>query len=136
MHTSAGYQEISHTADWELQVWAPDMPSLLEQAARGMYALISTRFQNSSRQTRRLQINFQDQESLLVSFLAELLLLCELENLGFDTFDLHIEGDCLVANLTGAPIESITKEIKAVTYHNLEIRDTALGLEANIVFDV
>ena len=34
-----GYREIEHTADWELKVWAPDLRGLLEQAARGMYAL-------------------------------------------------------------------------------------------------
>ena len=136
MQPLAGYQEIAHTADWELHVWAPDMPALLEQAARGIYALMGARLQPGSRQSRRLEIYYQDKESLLVSFLAELLLLCELENLGFDVFDLQIEGERLSANLSGAPVESIAKEIKAVTYHNLAIRETAPGLETNIVFDV
>lgn len=132
----AGYQEIAHTADWELHVWAPDMPGLLEQAARGMYALMTARLGPGARETRRFVNDYQDKESLLVSFLAELLLLAELENLGFEIFDLHIDNERLIANLSGAQFESIAKEIKAVTYHNLEIRETALGLEANIVFDV
>lgn len=136
MQSLAGYQEIAHTADWELHVWAPDMSALLEQAARGAYALMAACLQSGPRQSRRFEISYQDRESLLVSFLTELLLLCELENLGFDTFDLQIEGECLIANLSGAPVESIAKEIKAVTYHNLVIRETATGLEANIVFDV
>jgi SHS2 domain-containing protein len=136
MQSLAGYQEIAHTADWELHVWAPDMPALLEQAALGTYALMGTRLQPGPRQSRRLEIDYQDKEDLLVSFLAELLLLCELENLGFDTFDLRIEDECLIAHLSGTPITSIAKEIKAVTYHNLVIRETAPGLETNIVFDV
>jgi len=136
MQPSAGYQEIEHTADWELHVWAPDLPALLEQAARGTYALMAACLQSSPRQSRRFEIDYQDRESLLVSFLAELLLLYELENLGFDTFNLQIEGERLIANVSGAPLESIAKEIKAVTYHNLVIRETALGLEANVVFDV
>jgi len=111
MQTSAGYQEIAHTADWELHVWAPDMPGLLEQAARGTYALMVIRLKSSPRQSRKFEIHFQDQESLLVSFLAELLLVCELETLGFDTFDLQILGNRLIANLSGAPVESIVKEI-------------------------
>jgi SHS2 domain-containing protein len=36
----------------------------------------------------------------------------------------------------GAPIQTQSKEIKAVTYHNLEIRETSRGLEVSIVFDV
>jgi SHS2 domain-containing protein len=39
----AGYREREHTADWELEVWAPDLPRLLEQAARGMYRLAGLR---------------------------------------------------------------------------------------------
>jgi SHS2 domain-containing protein len=136
METPAGFQEIAHTADWELYVWAADLNTLLEQAARGMYSLMATRLQSSPRQRRGFEIHYLDNESLLVSFLAELLLLSELENLGFDTFDLQIESERLIADLSGAPIESIAKEIKAVTYHNLAIRNTASGLEANIVFDV
>jgi SHS2 domain-containing protein len=49
---------------------------------------------------------------------------------------LHIDGDQLVANLSGSHLESIAKEIKAITYHNLAIRETTFGLETNIVFDV
>jgi len=41
-----------------------------------------------------------------------------------------------LAEVAGAPIESIAKEIKAVTYHNLAVRETARGLETTIVFDV
>ncbi len=136
METPAGFQEIPHMADWELYVWAADMNTLLEQAARGMYSLMAARLQSSPRQRRGFEIQYLDYESLLVSFLAELLLLSELENLGFDTFDLQIESERLIADLSGAPIESIAKEIKAVTYHNLAIRNTASGLETNIVFDV
>ena len=35
-----GHREVEHTADLELEVWAPDMPALIEEAARGMYGLM------------------------------------------------------------------------------------------------
>jgi len=38
--------------------------------------------------------------------------------------------------MSGAPVGSPGKDIKAVTYHNLAIRKTERGLEVNIVFDV
>jgi len=65
MQPLAGYQEIAHTADWELHVWAPDMPALLEQAARGTYALMAARLQSAPRQSRCFEIYYQDKESLL-----------------------------------------------------------------------
>lgn len=134
--SDAGFREIAHTADWELQVWAPDLRSLLEQAARGMYGLTGTRLKPGPRLNRRIDLQSVDRESLLVDFLAELLYLGEVEGLGFDTFDLVLENEALHAHVSGAPLESQIKEIKAVTYHNLAIRETERGLEANIVFDV
>ena len=131
-----GFRELEHTADWELEVWGPDLPNLFEQAARGMYALKGIRLEPQPRVERTLKLHAPDQESLLVAFLAELLFLEEVEGLGFDTFELRLDEDSLSARMSGAPVGSPGKDIKAVTYHNLAIRKTERGLEVNIVFDV
>jgi len=31
----SGFEEIRHTADWALRVWAPDLSTLFTQAAQG-----------------------------------------------------------------------------------------------------
>ncbi|HSF83193.1 MAG TPA: archease [Anaerolineales bacterium] len=133
---TAGYQEHEHTADWELEVWAPDLPGLFVQSARGMWALSGARLATEPRQERTLELEAQDEESLLVNFLGELLYLAELENLCFDTFELKIAGKKLQGSMLGARLLGRDKEIKAVTYHNLSIRKTGRGLEARVVFDV
>jgi SHS2 domain-containing protein len=136
MDSIAGFRELEHTADWELEVWAPDLAGLLEQAARGMLALSGVRLNDSPRQKRRLSLQADDAERLLVSFLSELLWLGESEGLGFDSYDLQVDGFRLQAELEGALIACLAKEIKAVTFHNLQIVTGARGLEARIVFDV
>jgi SHS2 domain-containing protein len=133
---SAGFREIEHTADWELHVWAPDLPALLEQAARGMYALSGIRLQPGPRQSFALTLSYTDSEGLLVRFLSELLWLGERDGLGFDVFALELTAGRLHARLEGAPFVARSKEIKAVTFHQLAVRRTARGLEVNIVFDV
>jgi SHS2 domain-containing protein len=132
----AGYREIEHTADWELEVWAPDMPTLLEQAARGMYALSKTTLADSPRLSRQFRISFLDYETLVVDFLSELLFFEEFEATAFDSYVIEILGSNCRVQLIGAPIVEIAKEIKAVTYHRIKVRKTARGLEVNIVFDV
>lgn len=132
----AGYREVEHTADWQLEVWAPDLPLLFAQAALGMYALSGTRLGPEPRVVREIDLQGQDPESLLVSFLTELLYLGESQGVGFDGFNLQLNGDHLFAKVEGAPIQAQSKEIKAVTYHNLEIREISRGLEVSIVFDV
>ena len=133
---SAGFCEIEHTADWELEVWAPDLMSLLEQAARGMYTLSHTLLTAGPRLTRHFTIPFTDRESLLVDFLSELLFFGEDEEIAIDEYQFDFDGTSLQVRAEGAPIAEQSKEIKAVTYHKMEIRATGRGLEVNIVFDV
>lgn len=132
----SGYREIPHTADWELEVWAPDLATLLVEAARGMYHLCEAILVSHPRITRRIELTFNELETLLVDFLSELLFLTEFEGLGFDEFNLQIESNRLIADVNGAKLETLSKEIKAVTYHNIDIRDSGSELKANIVFDV
>jgi SHS2 domain-containing protein len=134
--TSAGFREIEHTADWQLNVWAPDLTGLLEQAARGLYSLAGARLEEGPRSVRILEIKAEDAETLLVRFLSELLYIEEQENLGFDEYDFNLRDKTLTAQLSGAQLASWSKEIKAVTYHNIKVRSSHQGLEVNIVFDV
>ena len=136
MSAQAGFREVEHTADWELEVWAADLPALLEQAARGMYALSGVHLGQVPAKPRRLVLPAGDPEKLLVSFLSELLYLQERDGLVFTSFNLVIEEDRLLAEIQGVPLAGLGKEIKAVTYHNLNLRQTQRGIEARIVFDV
>jgi SHS2 domain-containing protein len=136
MISNSGFMEVEHTADWELEVWAPDLAGLLEQAARGMYALAGARLQDGPRQRRSFTLWAIDPERQLVSFLSELLYIGEQERLGFDRYQLALQGDQLHAELEGAVLASLDKEIKAVTYHKLAIQAGESGLEVRIVFDV
>jgi len=137
MSTAFGFRENQHTADWELEAWAPDFPSLLEQSARGMYTLSGMRLQVGSRQRRTIKLHGDDAESLLVGFLTELLWLEQEEGLAFDSFSITVDQQYnLQAELGGSAISNLDKEIKAVTYHNLAIQTTDVGLRVIIVFDV
>jgi SHS2 domain-containing protein len=117
---SSGYREIEHTADWEIEVWSPDIKGLLYQAACAMYTLADVKLAATQKQSRTLEITAKDNE----------------EQLGFDRISLSLNEDTLTAELTCTPIKSISKEIKAVTYHNLNIIDTSKGFTTRIVFDV
>lgn len=137
MQTLFGFREQAHTADWEIEVWAPTLPILIEQAARGMYALSGMELQIGPAQERSIALNADDAESLLVKFLTELLWVEQDEHLGFDDFSITVDENYnLRADLRGSVITKLDKEIKAVTYHNLVVQTTPQGLSVNIVFDV
>jgi SHS2 domain-containing protein len=135
------FEELSHTADWCLRVWAEELTDLFVEAARGMNDLAGISLADKPQIEKTYSTSAADTESLLVSFLSELVYYAEQDHLAFDHFDLRIEliddQSChLSASLRGAPILSLDKSIKAVTYHNLHIHRTARGYEIEIVFDV
>lgn len=132
----AGFEEIEHTADWSLRVWAPDLVGLLEQAARGMFDLCGIRLAEGTRVTREITVESTDAEGLLVNFLGELLHILDQDRLAFDEYQLAVAENVVKAKLQGAPVLERKKEIKAVTYHNLWIEEKSAGVEALIVFDV
>jgi SHS2 domain-containing protein len=131
-----GFEEISHTADWSVRVWAEGLPSLFTEAARAMNSLAGTVTDKEKRLKRMFESEAPDIESLLVAFLSELVYYQEQENLAFDTFELRVAGEILKVQMEGAQIVSLDKAIKAVTYHNLKIEKTNEGFETTIVFDV
>ncbi len=134
--TDRGYREIEHAADWELEVWGPDMETLLVQAARGMYGLMGVNLVSGGRIERRLELEADGPEDLLVDFLGELLYLLESEGIAFNELSLKVDGRRLRALLEGGPIAARGKEIKAVTYHRLEVQRGDCGLQTRVVFDV
>ena len=139
-----GFEEIPHTADWSIRVWAGDLEELLAESARGMNWLAGAELVLSGAEglasKPRIKKTFEaeepDGESLLVAFLSELVYYAEQENMGFDDFVIEIKNDTLKVEMEGAPLQSLSKTIKAVTWHKLEIRESARGLEVEIVFDV
>jgi SHS2 domain-containing protein len=131
-----GFREIPHTADVALEVWAPDLVGLFAEAARGFNAVSGTQIASAPRVLRKVELGGIDEESLLVAYLTELVYAQEQDQLGFDEFNLRIEGQRLSGELAGARLISLTKPIKAITYHNLRINRTSRGYEVQIVFDV
>lgn len=132
----SGFREIQHTADWALQIWAPDLSGLLIQAAHGMNVLMGAAGNATLRHTMMIDCPAPDAESALVGFLNEILFQMEETGLIFDQYTLYIEGDRLQAEIQGSQMVRMDKPIKAVTYHNLKIQTSQRGLEATVVFDV
>lgn len=131
-----GFEEISHTADWSVRVWAQDLSSLFAEAARAMNSLAGIVTDKGPRLKQAFEAEGLDAESLLVAFLSELVYHQEQENLAFERFEAAVEEQKLKVEMEGAQIISIDKAIKAVTYHNIKIEKTSRGFEVVIVFDV
>lgn len=133
-----GFEEIEHTADHALKVYGKDLKELFISAAQGMTSLMMTDISGvSGKIAKAVKIETIDTESLLVEWLSELAYWAEAEMLIFKTFNIHrLTAKNVDASVIGGKAPVLDKQIKAVTYHNLNIAKTRQGLEATITFDV
>jgi len=135
----AGFEEVSHTADLEIRVYAQDLESLFKEAANGMFSLcgIEGREKGISSVKQSISLEAMDYEGLLILFLEELLYRLTEDYMYFEVEKIDIVSEySLKAKLSGTQIKTYQRDIKAVTYHNLNIQRTDDGYSVNIVFDI
>lgn len=134
----SAFREIEHTADRALCIRGRDWGELLQHAARGLYSLIGAQVDPADApRTRPLKIEADDAESLLVEWLTELAFWVEDSGFVGSRFQFEkISATRLEARISGRRADRIERHVKAVTYHDLTVRQSAGGLEVTVVFDV
>jgi SHS2 domain-containing protein len=137
--SKSGFEEVAHTADLEIKAWGPDMASLFRAAVEGMFHLsgIEELEQGVSSVKQTITLEAMDFEGLMILFLEELLYRLTEDYMLYEVEKLTVSNDfSLKAQLKGSQIKAYQRDIKAVTYHNLNISSTDRGFEVNIVFDI
>lgn len=140
-----GYKELEHTADVGLQVWGDSLPELFFQAANGYYALALVHAPKPGQNRQNLTLEEDNLEDLLVTFLGELNYRLMVKSEYFYPLDsiqvVSIPGGYRMkyrgklGYLDNSP-NQIKLEIKAVTYHQLEIRKENGYYSTRIIFDL
>ena len=135
------FEILDHTADIGIIVYGEDLKSLFGNAGRAFFHLITDLKKVRLRTERRIEIGGESLERLMVDWLNELLYLHDVENLLFKRFRVESAGEAgLKAKVNGEVFQEgvhvIKTEVKAVTYHQLEVRQEKGGWRARIIFDL
>lgn len=134
------YEELSHTADISIRVSGRTLNELFENAAFGMFDMISGRqlARVPAEVEESLTLESFDRESLLVDWLTELLIWYEANRKMVTRTEIQtISGTELTADFwAGAAQFEPYADIKAITYHDLAIEKVDETWQATIVFDV
>ncbi|MHB9024576.1 MAG: archease [Armatimonadota bacterium] len=127
---------LKHTADIAIRVWGPDLPALFANAATALFDIMAESPAEES-VSHEVIVSSLDREALLVDWLNELIFLHEVNGETYNRFIITVISPSeLQATVIGGRTRRKLKTVKAATYHDLSIRDTAEGVEAHIVFDV
>lgn len=143
------YEILEHTADIGLKIYGRTLPELFVHSALGLVALAieapnaapGIAQDATSGERVPLSAHGNDLEDLLVNWLSEVLYYMDAEGWLFYDFrilrceDTNIEGEGWGHR---SPIAGRSRAVavKAVTYHQISVRETAEGWEAVVYFDI
>lgn len=133
-------EQIDHTGDAGIIVTAPGIKSLFERAAWGMFTIIADPSGVTPADTLSIEVEATDREALLVTWLSELNFRHITQHQLYSSFEVvALDQNRLQARIAGEAIQprhTVHTEIKAVTYHGLEISQSDGTWRARIIFDM
>ncbi|WP_101298235.1 archease [Halegenticoccus soli] len=135
------YALRDHTADVAVEAAADDLSELFAAVADGLAAAMCESVPEDGGDCFPISVRAESREALLFDYLDQLIY--ERDVRGVLPVDnraaVHRDGDEWVVEATarGVPLSAVVaREVKAVTYSEMRVEETADGWEAYVVFDV
>lgn len=133
------YKTLKHTADLKMKIYGQDQKELFLNAALAMQTYIFGPEESWPKELEKrelVKVQARDLPGLLVAWLSEILYLQDVNNMLYKDFDFRVvTEEKFEAYVYGAKAKA-NDDIKAVTYHQLEVVKTNKGYEATIIFDI
>ena len=134
------FEILDHTADTGIIAYGIDLTKAFENAALGMFSIITDLASIKNDQKKSVSVMSADRDSLLISWLNELIYLFDAQNLIFSKFEItHLDENSLSATVSGEKVDRSRHEIrtgiKAATYHLLEIEENDI-CRIQVLFDL
>ena len=135
------FEILDHTADIGIIVHGENLRALFENAGEAFFHLITDLRKVKRRLERPITLGGESLDRLIVDWLNELLYLHDVESLLFKGFKIKSVGESgLRAIVKGEPFQEgihvIKTEVKAVTYHQIEVRQENGHWRAQIIIDL
>jgi len=137
----AVFEILEHPADVGFRANGASYRELLENSAAALLALMCEVGGVEERESREILSTGSDRESLLFAWLAEILAVADGEGLFFRRAVVTDLAEGRVGGVAhGEPIDKARHRrgtaIKAITYHQLAVEESAAGWKATVFVDV
>jgi len=135
------FEILDHTADIGIIVYGESLKALFENSGKAFFHLITDLRRVRRRVEKRVDLGGESLDRLMVDWLSELLYFHDVENLLFKGFQVESVGEGgLKAVVKGEPFQEgvhvIKTEVKAVTYHQIEVRQNDGRWRAQVILDL
>ncbi len=130
------------TADICFKAYGKTLEEVFANAALAMFEVIIETENVESIVVKEIKVQGEDLKSLMFEWLNELLFYVDAEGLAFSKFDVRIDENQmrLSAKVSGEPIDQakhvIKTDVKACTYHSMEIKQMDETWIAQVILDI
>ena len=130
-----------HTADVAVEASGEDLGATFASVADGMAAAMCDEIPATGGERREVAVEAEGREALLFDYLDELIYERDVQSvLPVDneaTVDRRADRWHLAGSYRGVPLADVTaRDLKAVTYSEMDVSETVTGWRAYVVFDV
>lgn len=135
------YETFDHTADIGIRAFGKTVEEVFVNAAWALFDLLTDIDSVHENLSREIVMEGTDQEDLFVRWLSELLFLCEGKGYLFRDFSFsYLTATSLKAEARGEMFDpsrhQFKTEIKAVTYHQVEVVRNGEMWAGKVIFDI
>ena len=133
------YRFLEHTADVKFEAVGKSLEEVFVSSAVVLFESIYGEVKVKNKIKKKIEVEGEDNVSLLYLFLEEFLYLLDAEDfIGVEVRDVKIDGYKLSAIVVGdkASNYNFTNEVKAITYSDMKVEKKVGGWVATGVFDV
>lgn len=131
------HEILPHTADVRVRLVTGDQASLFREACDALFEIVRPARSPGIGEAITLTVKAHDSTLLLVDFLNELNWTLEVRRLApREIVFLELTDGKLVASIAMDRVESWERDVKAVTYHEAEIRCVDGKWSTTLVFDI
>ena len=135
------FEFIDHSGDLGILVFGRSRPELFQHAAEAFFQILTEPKKVRKKLTKKISLQVNGDEELLVSWLNEFIYLFDTQGLLFSHFQiLALDDRSMEAVARGEPYEEgrhpIKRTIKGTTYHQLRIHEEGGIWKAQVIFDL
>jgi SHS2 domain-containing protein len=132
------YENLEHTADVMIRAYGSTLEECFQNAAYGMMDQILDASRVEAKVEETFAVEGGSREDLLYNFLSEVLFIFDAKQLALGTFHIAFKAGGLECRASGERFDpekhSPKQEIKAVTYHMLQVNEREPSV--TVLFDV
>jgi SHS2 domain-containing protein len=142
---TSGFEFLEHTADVYIAAYGKDLAEAFENAALATFETMTDTKDVKPKNEKTVEAKGKDKQSLLYNWIEQLLVLFELERTLFSKFRIQKiqqaeAGYDLKAKAYGEPYDPKKHkqkvEIKAITYHRMEINEAPGMVTVKFILDI